>query len=282
MWPSSVSLVFPKTGVVVDFAGNTGNEKLWQTEVLFRTSQTARLDFLWASSISVLLLAAILYVSLRESRSGQSNAQKENGRAAGDPSDARDRPVVTPKGKLRWYQYGMSTLLMLMLVTSLAMSCYAVKMQRLKKRKEWIEDKRYVEVPILGPPGRGSAAGEPGPPSADEVMRAVELVMPTYDNWPFCFVDRINVHTVVEPITDFIDLPRVYPLVGRAQLHHLHYQCFVHFTDAARVAAPLSFTTRVTDWEQVVYIDHNHLHMAGDDDEKGRKQTSARRAGRAQ
>jgi hypothetical protein len=242
------------------------NDKLWQTEVLFRTSPTVRLDLLWALSISVLLLLAILYVGLRESRSEHANARKEDARAAGDCSDARDREVVAPKHKLRWYQYSLRTLLMLMLVTSLAMSCWAVKMQRVKMRKEWIENKKYTWVPILGPLARGGSVEEPGTPSEDEVMCAVELAMPTYDNWPFHFVDRINVLIVVEPMADYVDVPRVYPMVGRAQLHHMDYKCVVHFTDATRVAAPLSFTTSVRDCEQEVYVDHNHLHMVGDDD----------------
>jgi hypothetical protein len=263
-WPGSISLVLPKDRVAVIHDAAVGNEryevKVPLTDVLFRASQTGRLDFLCASSISVLLLLAILYVVSREFKSERAHAHQEHVRAAGDCSDARDRLVVTPERRLRWYQYSLATLLMLMLVTSLAMSCWAVKMQRVKRRKEWIEDKRYNWVPILDPLARGGSAGEPGPPSEDEVMRAVEIEMPAEDHWPLRFVDRIDVHIVVQPLTNFIDPPRVYPLVGPAQLHHVHYSCVAHFTDATRVAAPLALTTSVADREYLVYIDHDHLH----------------------
>jgi hypothetical protein len=74
---------------------------------------------------------------------------------------------------------------------------------------------------------------------------------------------RNNVRIVKDKIADYIDPPRVYPLVGPAQQHHAHYKCTVYFTEVTRVGWPLPYTTSVDDAQEVVYIDHNHLHMVG-------------------
>ena len=68
---------------------------------------------------------------------------------------------------------------------------------------------------------------------------------------------------VKDKIADYIDPPRVYPLVGPAQLHHAHYKCTIYFTEVTRVGWPLPYTTSADDAQEVVYIDHDHLHMVG-------------------
>ena len=79
-------------------------------------------------------------------------------------------------------------------------------------------------------------------------------------------VQRNNVRIVKEKIADYIDPPRVYPLIGPAQLHHAHYKCTVYFTEVTRVGYPVPYTTRDEDSVEVLYIDHNHLHMVGNVD----------------
>ena len=78
-------------------------------------------------------------------------------------------------------------------------------------------------------------------------------------------VQRNNVRISREKIADYIDPPRVYPLIGPAQLHHAHYKCTVYFTEVTRVGYPVPYTTR-DDSVEVLYIDHNHLHMVGNVD----------------
>ena len=90
-----------------------------------------------------------------------------------------------------------------------------------------------------GRPGDGA-----GPPSDDEVMRALEKARPVQGGLPCLYeVQRNNVRMVVEPIADYIDPPRVYPLVGPAQLHHAHYKCIVYYTEVTRVGWPIPYTT---------------------------------------
>jgi hypothetical protein len=58
----------------------------------------------------------------------------------------------------------------------------------------------------------------------------------------------------------------VYPLVGPAQLHHAQYKCIVYFTEVNRVGWPIPYTTTDEESQEVIYIDHDHLHMVGNVD----------------
>ena len=113
----------------------------------------------------------------------------------------------------------------------------------LSKRKEedfW-QKERYDRVPILGPLTSGAEVVALDPPSDDEVMRALEKAQPVQGGIPFLFEhSRNNVRIVKEKISDYIDPPRVYPLIGPAQQHHAHYKCTVYFEDVRRVGWPVS------------------------------------------
>ena len=105
------------------------------------------------------------------------------------------------------------------------------------------------------------------PPSDDEVMRALEQARPVQGGTPFLWErQRNNVQIVKEPIADYVDPVRVYPLVGPAQQHHQHYKCTVYFTERTYVGWPLPYMTEDRETAEVIYVDHNHLHMVGDVD----------------
>lgn len=132
--------------------------------------------------------------------------------------------------------------------------------------KAW-EHERYERVPILGPITAGGPAMALDPPSEDEVMRALEKARSVEGGLPFLHeIQRNNVRIVVEPIADYVDPPRVYPLIGPAQLHHAHYKCIIYFSETTRVGWPLPYTHTDEDAQEVIYIDHNHLHMVGNVD----------------
>ena len=102
------------------------------------------------------------------------------------------------------------------------------------------------------------------PPTQDEVMRKLEKAHPSRGGIPFLHeIQRNNVRVVVEQISDSVDPPRVYPLVGPAQLHHAHYKCTVYYSEVVRVGWPIPYTTKKEDSQEVLYIDHDHLHMVG-------------------
>ena len=106
------------------------------------------------------------------------------------------------------------------------------------------------------------------PPSDDEIMRALERAHPVEGGLPLLHeVQRNNVRIVKEKIADYIDPPRFYPLVGPAQQHHAHYKCTVYYTKTSRAWAGRSRTRSLDeDAREVVYVDHNHLHMVGNVD----------------
>jgi len=136
-------------------------------------------------------------------------------------------------------------------------------LQKQQEDKFW-NHTRYDRAPVLGPLTPGAPAMALDPPSEDEVMRALEDARPVQGGIPFLHeVHRDNVRIVVDPVADYIDPPRVYPLVGPAQLHHAQYKCTVYFTETTRVGWPVPYTKVDEDCQEVVYVDHNHLHMVG-------------------
>jgi hypothetical protein len=129
---------------------------------------------------------------------------------------------------------------------------------------------RYSKMPILGPITPNTPTTPLDTPCDDEVMRALEEARPLQGGLPMMHeIQRTNVRIVVEPIAadgvafGYVDPPRFYPLVGPAQLHHAHYKCIVYFTEVTRVGWPIPYTTTDEDCQEVIYIDHDHLHMVG-------------------
>jgi hypothetical protein len=138
--------------------------------------------------------------------------------------------------------------------------------QQMQEDKFWNHE-RYDRAPILGPITAGGPAVALDPPSDDEVMRSFEKAKPVQGGMPMLHeVQRNNVRIVKEPISDYIDPPRVYPLCGPAQLHHAHYKCIVYYTEVTRVGWPIPYTTTDEESQEVLYIDHDHLHMVGNVD----------------
>jgi hypothetical protein len=138
--------------------------------------------------------------------------------------------------------------------------------QKLPEDKFW-NHKRYERMPVLGPITPGSPPHALDEPSDDEVMRALEKAKPLQGGLPGLYeVQRTNVHIVKVPISDYIDPPRVYPLAGPAQLHHVHYKCVVYYTEVTWVGWPIPYKTTDEDAQEVLYIDHDHLHMVGNVD----------------
>jgi hypothetical protein len=132
---------------------------------------------------------------------------------------------------------------------------------------EYHNQEYYARMPILGPIQPGASTAALDTPSEDEVMRKLEEARPVQGGIPLLHeVQRNNVRIVIEPLQDSIDPPRVYPLVGPAQLHHAHYKCIVYFTEITHVGWPIPYTVTNEDTQEVVYIDHDHLHMVGNVD----------------
>ena len=132
-----------------------------------------------------------------------------------------------------------------------------------KEEDAFWNHKRYDRVPILGP----LQAGAPeivDAPSEDEVMRQLEKARPVQGGIPLLHeVQRNHVRIVVESTQNSVDPPRVMPLMGPVQLHHAHFKCIVYFTEITHVGWPVPYTTTDEDCQEVINIDHDHLHMVG-------------------
>lgn len=138
--------------------------------------------------------------------------------------------------------------------------------QKIQEDKFHIAE-RYSRVPILGPLTQGGPVTALDPPSDDEVWWAFERARSVQGGIPFLFeTQRNNVTIIKEKIADYIDPPRVVPLIGPAQLHHAHYKCTIYFNERRIVGWPIPHTLINEDAAEVVYVDHNHFHMVGDVD----------------
>ena len=138
--------------------------------------------------------------------------------------------------------------------------------QKCPEDKAW-EKERYESAPILGPLTAGGPTIALDEPSDDEVMRSFERARPSQGGLPLLHeIQRNNVRIVKEKIADYVDPPRVVPLIGPTQLHHAHYKCTVYYSETIKVGWPIPHTTRDEDAVEVIYIDHNHFHMVGNVD----------------
>jgi hypothetical protein len=136
-----------------------------------------------------------------------------------------------------------------------------------KKEDEFWHQERYARVPILGPLTAGGPVLALDPPSDDEIIRALERARPTQGGTPFMHEKtRNNIRIHREKIADYVDPPRVIPLIGPAQLHHAHYKCTIYFEEVTHIGWPIPHTLRDEDAAEVIYIDHNHFHMVGNVD----------------
>ncbi len=136
-----------------------------------------------------------------------------------------------------------------------------------QEEDRFIEKERYDRVPILGPITSGGSAVALDPPSDDEIIRTLERSHPVEGGLPFLHeTQRSNVKIVKKLIADYVDPPRFYPLVGPAQLHHAHYKCTVYFEETKRFGWPIPHTNHDAESIEVIYIDHNHLHIVGNVD----------------
>jgi hypothetical protein len=120
-------------------------------------------------------------------------------------------------------------------------------------------DAGYAAVPMVGPVTLGGPPVSLDPPTPDDVLRVLKGVRKV-GRAPVLHESQLNnVQMVIEPIVEYVDPQRVYPLIGPAELHHAHYKCTIYFTEVTQFG---SFSTK-DEREAILYIDHNHIHIVG-------------------
>lgn len=145
--------------------------------------------------------------------------------------------------------------------------------------RPWEQDRPDNYLPKVIPPLEEGDDGSQ-PPSNQEILAALPAfargIPYVYDQY------RDDLSITTEKLVDRIDPPRFFPLIGTAQLHHVHWKCTVTFTQVVEIQNPLPFTCR-TQQSEVVYIDKDHLHLSVEKDEAARqRQTAAEMMGAAE
>ena len=126
------------------------------------------------------------------------------------------------------------------------------------------EKARYGKVAILPPIEDPESHIALDPPSDDQVIRELNRVRPISGSVPGLETTIRNVKGITkELIADYVDPPRVMPLVGPVQLHHAHYKCTVYFEEVTHVGWPVPHTIENSNGMEVIYIDLDHLHRVG-------------------
>lgn len=132
-----------------------------------------------------------------------------------------------------------------------------------KLEDEHHNKRRYSQLPILNPINEANHVAH-DEPSDDMIMRKLEEIRKTTGTIPFLDTTyRNNVRITKELISDYVDEPRFYPMVGPAQLHHVHFKCTVYFTEVSVVGWPVPHTLVSEDCVEEFYIDLDHLHRVG-------------------
>ncbi len=121
-------------------------------------------------------------------------------------------------------------------------------------------------IVVFGPIIEGKLPPAFAPPSEDEVLRAVELDRARRGDTPSHHVPRHSQRIVKEKIAEYIDLPRNYPLLGRAQLHHVHYKCTLYYSEAAPGDSALPGEKQRDNVEEVVFVDQLHYCTSAKED----------------
>jgi hypothetical protein len=132
-----------------------------------------------------------------------------------------------------------------------------------KAQDHFDERTRYNGVPILDPITDENHISL-DPPSDDRVVRMLEKVRPVGASMPFLETTVRNIKGIEKNlIADFVDPVRVFPLVGPANLHHVHYECIVHFEEITHVGWPIPHMRHSPNEMEVLRIDMDHLHRVG-------------------
>ena len=129
------------------------------------------------------------------------------------------------------------------------------------------ERERYEKTAVLPQITDASSHIALDPPSDDQVIRELNRVRPIAGSVPGLETTYRNIKGITkELVSDYVDPPRHFPLVGPAQLHHVHYKCTVYFEEVTQVGWPVPHQVKTENGMEVLYIDKDHLHRVGGGD----------------
>ena len=121
---------------------------------------------------------------------------------------------------------------------------------------------RDGRIPILGPMvSPKTPCNLLDEPSEDEILSNLER----RDNrcWLVKTVERTGVKARFVITRDILDPPRIFPLIGPAELHHRKYACVVESKRGILLCGTIKLT--LPNSRETIAIDHDHFHMLGYD-----------------
>ena len=123
---------------------------------------------------------------------------------------------------------------------------------------------RYDSAMVLDPIPPGQTHVAEDAPSDELVMIKFKEIHNSRGNFPALYeVQHNNVRIVKEKVQDVVDDVRVVPLIGPVQAHHSHWVCKVYYTEIIRNGWPIPYTVRNEEKMEVIPIDLDHFHRAG-------------------
>ncbi len=123
-------------------------------------------------------------------------------------------------------------------------------------------DGNRIEIKeIPGPVNSAGSDTAAEPPTQAEVMKALEKAHG--DAAPQHRVTRSKVRMLIEPAKDALDSPFDAPQLGRVQMHHVQFKCTIYYTETAQVDLPSPHKTVDENCKEVIYVNRDHLHRAG-------------------
>ena len=111
---------------------------------------------------------------------------------------------------------------------------------------------------ILPPISREVTAKCEQPPDKAEILQALppDVLQQIHAQ----HLKTEDIDFTVERLVDKVDVPRFYPLIGPAQLHHCHWKCTVSYIGKTEHSYPFPFQV-FREQTKVVFIDKDHLHL---------------------
>ncbi len=132
------------------------------------------------------------------------------------------------------------------------------------KKEDEAMAERYSKMKILDPIPAGRPHVAEDAPTDDQIMRKFHEIHNVRGNWPGLYeVQHNDIIIVKEKIADYIDPVRVHPLAGPVQVHHSHWECKVYYTEVVRNGWPVPHTIKSEEKMEVIKIDLDHAHRAG-------------------
>ncbi|TWU06303.1 serine/threonine-protein kinase [Stieleria varia] len=122
---------------------------------------------------------------------------------------------------------------------------------------------RYVQ--IQEPTTSGGSPTSLAPPSDEQILKVLKEKSLFPSGIPSVYEISRDVQRIVkEKTADYVDPTGMYPLIGKARMHHAHYKCSVYFDENADLTYPVTHSVKNGTRVAVIYIDQTHLHKIDD------------------